>query len=33
MLAKPEDAANPKLPLLLVGDALKGLPPATIILG
>ncbi|MDP9292669.1 MAG: alpha/beta hydrolase [Verrucomicrobiota bacterium] len=30
-LAKPEDAKNPLLSLALAGDALKGLPPATII--
>ena len=32
LLAKPEDAKDPHLSLLLAGDALKGLPPATIIL-
>lgn len=32
LLAKPEDARNPRLSLLLAGDELKGLPPATIIL-
>ena len=32
LLAKPEDAKNPRLSLLLAGDELKGLPPATIIL-
>ena len=32
LLAKPEDANNPRLSLLLAGDELKGLPPATIIL-
>ena len=31
-LSKPEDAKNPRLSLLLAGDELKGLPPATIIL-
>ena len=30
-LAKPEDAKNPMLSPALAGDALKGLPPATII--
>ncbi|MDQ3623263.1 MAG: alpha/beta hydrolase [Verrucomicrobiota bacterium] len=32
LLAKPEDAENPRLSLLLAGAELKGLPPATIIL-
>ncbi len=31
-LAKPEDAQNPRLSLLLAGDALKAMPPTTIIL-
>ena len=31
-LAKPEDAQNPYLSLLLAGDALKAMPPTTIIL-
>lgn len=31
-LAKPEDAQNPHLSLLLAGDALKAMPPTTIIL-
>lgn len=31
-LAKPEDAKNPHLSLLLAGDALKAMPPTTIIL-
>ena len=31
-LASPDDAKNPRLSLLLAGDELKGLPPATIIL-
>ncbi|HEV7867658.1 MAG TPA: alpha/beta hydrolase [Chthoniobacteraceae bacterium] len=31
-LANPEDAKNPRLSLLLAGEELKGLPPATIIL-
>ncbi|MDB6153628.1 MAG: alpha/beta hydrolase [Chthoniobacteraceae bacterium] len=30
-LAKPEDAKNPGLSIALAGDALKGLPPTTII--
>lgn len=30
-LANPDDAKNPHLSLLLAGDALKGLPPTTII--
>jgi acetyl esterase/lipase len=32
LLAKPEDAKNPRLSLLMAGEELKGLPPATIIL-
>jgi acetyl esterase/lipase len=32
LLAKPEDAKNPGLSLLLAGDKLKGLPSTTIIL-
>ena len=32
LLAQPDDAKNPRLSLLLAGDELKGLPPATIIL-
>lgn len=32
LLAKPEDAKNPRLTLLLAGEELKGLPPATIVL-
>jgi acetyl esterase/lipase len=32
LLAKPEDARDPHLSLVLAGDALKGMPPTTIIL-
>ncbi len=32
LLAKPDDAKNPRLSLLMAGEELKGLPPATIIL-